>query len=1553
MQNNLRNYIFAGVLVLASVLYFTANLQDIIHLANVSTTSDSGGGSNEGYPVAPLAVNDLFVSDITDYSVRLSWTVPSDGKAVDYKIHKATFYITENNWNQTTYLGGIPSPAGAGETQTMDVYNLSSSTTYYFAMRIHDSLGNASDISNVIEVTTLAESTSGSGGSGSGQTWPDPNTVPDCYTYCLDNSLSNDCDSYCDYDYTTSTDYNDYSTTTSNYPDTYYNNYSTSTSDYSTTTYYQDNTTTTTNDYSTTTNYSTSTYITTSTTTTNETYVPPPSEEESVASISGSVTGYNWQPVRDMFVKVELSEQNIFFGDSTDLQGNYSVDLSSGGTYIVTVNPINGTNDTLMPEPIKVTLVEGSHIVQNIKFSELRKIIKGTVKKADGSKVEGAVISAERTSLNYVNAISDSSGAYLLRVTGGDWMTRVRPENPETDDWFYNKESTFVGFANDDTYEEKVVDFIVSSETVLSTKAGVSGIIKDHLGNVVKNIWVEVHNADFSLKNGASTDENGKYFINDLTPDKYSLRISLSPEYTNLIVPTPIAITLVEGQLLTKNISLKEAVKIVTGKVKYIDGTPVTDARVGAYKESTSGWADTLVDENGYYTLRVGSGSCMINVNPNNLETTDWSYGKPPTKIYFETDDTGEKEIINFIVTKANSVVAGKILNPDGSVPAPYTVWVNINSGTDSRGGEGGLDENGAFSIPIPEGTYTLNIFSEDKTLGIPKTEPFSAQAGETSDLGIIYLTKRNEHIKGKVVDENGNGIANVPVEAYIPGEHNFNRAITDSTGEYSLFVNQGTWMVTAMPDFTSKYISKEPSQKVHVDAGKTVYINFTLTVAEAVVSGVVKDLKGNILTDIYGWAFAEEKSDGVKTMSRPNLGGEIQRGSFSFNVPAGEYIINVHFPPDVSFSPGFPVPVSVGSGESKKISIKVRSNDAIIKGRLIDESGNVITGTMAHIFIAGEKGLYQEARVNTLTGQYVASLSAGSWYLDAHIDSDDYIVKSIQRDAVVVSSGQKVIKNIVLVKANSTISGKVKDSNGNPLPNVWVSADYRSFKEETPDEFADEHMKEEKQMHNFANGSETNTNGEFSIMVPEGTYYMHAFLPPEFGFINPEEQKIVVSSLGNINVDLVFRNRDSAISGNVYLNNNKTHAFVWAWSENGGFAETKADANGYYKIEVTKNDVWHIGAVKEVDNKAYKSGEIVIEIGNQLIVNKDLRLRDVDTVIPDSLSVITEADVARAVSVDEGASLSIPANTMAVSGNVVVTVEPEIELPSQGLSKVVWVGYNLETRDETGKAIQNFNNNVVVSIPYDEAQLSEAKVSVNDLAIGYWDESSGLWRTLDNSTVDKINKLVTASTNHFTYFAIISPSDSTPPDSPAGIIAFIQNNELIISWQNTDTDVDHVKIYRSTELGVLGEVIFDDIETTSQKDLTAEEGITYFYTVRAVDAAGNVSVNTEQVSATLEIEEETIVEEVIEKVIEDVSDVLDTPDEQNIQDSEWVVTGDEPVENENIEMVTTSETTDEDSEAQSGRPRKKENKKGLLDKLLDALQGFFEWLWSLIERIY
>jgi chitodextrinase len=98
-------------------------------------------------------------AQVTETSVTLKWTAPGDdslsGRAARYELRWSTSPITTlAQFSAARPVSGLsaPQPAGAGESAT--VGGLVPSTTYWFAVRTFDEVGNGSALSNVLQATT-------------------------------------------------------------------------------------------------------------------------------------------------------------------------------------------------------------------------------------------------------------------------------------------------------------------------------------------------------------------------------------------------------------------------------------------------------------------------------------------------------------------------------------------------------------------------------------------------------------------------------------------------------------------------------------------------------------------------------------------------------------------------------------------------------------------------------------------------------------------------------------------------------------------------------------------------------------------------------------------------------------------------------------------------------------------------------------------------------------------------------------------------------------------------------------------------------------------------------------------------------------------------------------------------------------------------------------------------------------------------------------------------------------------------------------------------------
>ena len=345
------------------------------------------------------------------------------------------------------------------------------------------------------------------------------------------------------------------------------------------------------------------------------------------ATLTGYVYGPDGAPAPGVWVNLYSKDYSTHRMGESDSTGLYTIGKFYAGTYFVDTNPSGEMYLYTEPETVEITIGPGETYNLDLHFtgSVANKKIYGNVTYSDGSAVSDAKIDAYQGD-NWQHEYTDSSGYYSLYLEGGDWKVSVYPQYPDTADWEYHQEASTVSFSDDDSEEEQQLNFTVTSNVVLPTQAGVQGTVTDNNGQPFSGVWVKVYTADYSFEAGDDTDSQGNYMVAGLEPGSYYVAAYAPDTYSDLIEPSPEFITVAEGETATVNLQFTEAVKEIIGSVKFSNGTPVTDARVYAFKENEPGQAEALVDAAGNYSLSVGGGTWMVRPEPQDQSTANWSY---------------------------------------------------------------------------------------------------------------------------------------------------------------------------------------------------------------------------------------------------------------------------------------------------------------------------------------------------------------------------------------------------------------------------------------------------------------------------------------------------------------------------------------------------------------------------------------------------------------------------------------------------------------------------------------------------------------------------------------------------------------------------------------------------------------------------------------------------------------------------------------------------------------------------------------------------------------
>ncbi|TSC62100.1 MAG: hypothetical protein G01um101448_480 [Parcubacteria group bacterium Gr01-1014_48] len=607
------------------------------------------------------------------------------------------------------------------------------------------------------------------------------------------------------------------------------------------------------------------------------------------------------------------------------------------------------------------------------------------------------------------------------------------------------------------------------------------------------------------------------------------------------------------------------------------------------------------------------------------------------------------------------------------------------------------------------------------------------------------------------------------------------------------------------------------------------------------VISGSVHATDGSVLpVSGYVEVFYEDRALGKAA------GAAFTDGEFSVQVAAGNYYVKIFLPATTGYTPSVPQRITVTN--DTEVTFTASANASIVGGKILETgTGAVAAGVSGRVVASSNNGMWQEALIGT-DGTYILKLGIGTWLVGVEIESEsEYIVFGERQFPITITADTRIERNFMVEKASSIVEGHILDHDGAGVADVYVAIDDRQYSPGNTVVFMTNQniLGTMKQM-------TTDARGYFTTKVPPGTYFVRTFVRANRGYINAKERQILVSG-AKTTINLELQKPDVLISGIVSINGSPVAgAFVWTWSKAGGYQEAISTSNGMYSLRVLPDSSWVIAARAHVNDVVYMANEVAVAVAGVTPIHYDINLQ-VGREIPKAAVLEAQANAPVVVTVASGGpTITAPANTFSTSGTVEITVVPDTRAPSQGETHVVGTAYDFSATNVEGQNITNFSQDVVITIPYSEADVVAFGVSEKELVLSYWDEGVSAWKNIDNSIVNTVDNTVTAAVNHFTRFAVLAAADVTPPEPPTAFVASaLGNGKVRLTWSNPLKDFDHAKVYRSDVKNSLGMVIAGEVSGVEYTDESGLKNATaYYYAIRAVDPAGNESNNVTQVQA-------------------------------------------------------------------------------------------------------
>ena len=764
------------------------------------------------------------------------------------------------------------------------------------------------------------------------------------------------------------------------------------------------------------------------------------------AQSTGSITGHVYEtdgvtPIDNLHIYAEDYDTGEWMaGIETAPDGSYTLtDLPSGDYRVSTCPSCTGQNyvreyyqETDQHHLADRVTVAAPDTTSGIDFTlDPAGTVTGRVTEEGGTPIENLHIAAIRVSDDawFGGPNTDASGYYTFT------------EVPPADVYIFACSS-----CNDQPYVDEYYDDSLNKDgaTVLSISAGItttnvdfalaeggsiSGYVYEADG-VTPIAGANVHADDFDdghWGRGANTQADGSYTITGLPSGDYRVRANAENYFEEYYQETShwewadrVSVT-APGDASGINFTLEQGNATIRGHVRYQDGSPVADVQVEGSRWNGSGWTYTHTDAGGAFTLNVTAGDWVMHVpNWEDCFADNTMEALPLVAI-------GSGETVNDIditLLPNDATVSGAVRQQDDTpIPGARVALLDETSGWE-LGRQVTSDAGGAYSLPVPAGTWRINAWHDDYLS--PSEQQFTVGSGETANKD-LYLSALNSSMSGYVLDQNDAPVAGAWVWGWHAKEPGGNGVYSQADGSYTLPVYAGVWYIHA--EHPPGYTTTNDRVIMLTEAEHLTGVDLRVNKATAVVQGTVRlgSYSGPAIdVPVDTRVDSRERGEWIHYQSIQDT------GTYTSGITAGQWDVYAHLEGYTCKESRW---ITANDGDTISVDVVLLPNTAIIQGSVTDQYGHLVPNADINIYdlenwrdaIPWHLGWADSA------GQYTVGVAAGTWGVCAWRDGYD----SPDCPEITIVEGETRTLNFTLQSRTSAIDGLVTDLNPDPADNA------------------------------------------------------------------------------------------------------------------------------------------------------------------------------------------------------------------------------------------------------------------------------------------------------------------------------------------------------------------------------------------------------------------------------------------------------------------------------------------------------------------------------------
>lgn len=704
-------------------------------------------------------------------------------------------------------------------------------------------------------------------------------------------------------------------------------------------------------------------------------------------TLTGVVTNTGGTPVRGALI--EVYSNNVLTASAiTDDNGSYTISNLSPGSYTVVSSAAGFSTDTTG------AVIENNRITTVISTLQPNPgTLTGRVTTNSGLPIPGAALTVRESNSDVVvsRTVTDDNGNYVVsNLQPGNYAVTAA-----ADDFQLENSGVIINSGQVST-----VNFSLSPNPATITGT----IINEATGEPIVGAAIEVRILDLNGNQIAATfsDTNGTYTIQNLAPGTYTVVVSAPDFQTNSA-----SVTLTAGETENVSIGLRPSPGGITGSiVNASTGTGISGAVVRVTDANGFLIVSVLTDSEGNYQINgLAPGNYNVNASAE-------SFQQGITGAIVQPNIT---TVINIGLAENPGTISGTV------TPAIAGASIQLFTADNIFAGSTSATPQGAFRFDnLKPGQYILRASAPNFSASVVGATVLANQ----TTIVIIDLQPNPASVSGQVISTAGEPISNAFVRVLDANETVIGTGATDLGGSYAIGnLPPGTFsVVVTAPDFSNA------TGGVSLSPGETVTgLDFQLQPNPGALSGQVTDTNGN---PIQGAAVIIRLSDGAFVTSVLTS----QFGNFLVEGLAPESYIVVANADNFSTQS---VGAIVRSNQTTVANVTLTNTTGDVRGRVVDQSGNLVTGNNIEIKLFDNSGLLLRAFASESDGTFmIFSLASGRYLINA--SAPGFTASTVPVDVV---ANEAVPVTVTLNPSPSTLTGRVVNrSNGQGIPGAFVT---------------------------------------------------------------------------------------------------------------------------------------------------------------------------------------------------------------------------------------------------------------------------------------------------------------------------------------------------------------------------------------------------------------------------------------------------------------------------------------------------------------------------------